>query len=98
MTYFVYILQSEAADKFYIGQTSEIQERLIRHNEGEADKFTLRYRPWSVFHTISCSSRKQARMVEAHLKRMKSKKYLRNLKEHPQIQERLLMKYQDQSI
>ncbi|MGB6038107.1 MAG: GIY-YIG nuclease family protein, partial [Cryomorphaceae bacterium] len=48
------------ADKFYIGQTSEIQERLIRHNEGQADKFTLRYRPWSIFHLIHCSSREDA--------------------------------------
>jgi len=75
-----------------------MQERLMRHNEGEADKFTLRFRPWSIFHLIPCTSREQAKKIESHIKRMKSKQYLRNLKKYPQIQEKLFVKYSDENI
>jgi len=63
MNYFVYILISDVPDQFYIGQNSCMQERLIRHNEGEADKFTRRYRPWSVFHLTHCSSRELTKWI-----------------------------------
>ncbi|MCB9288230.1 MAG: GIY-YIG nuclease family protein [Lewinellaceae bacterium] len=31
--HYVYILHSKAADKFYIGQTPDIDTRLLFHNE-----------------------------------------------------------------
>ncbi|MFN3941656.1 MAG: GIY-YIG nuclease family protein [Flavobacterium sp.] len=34
MTYFVYILHSPNYDKYYIGQTNNLEDRLKRHNEG----------------------------------------------------------------
>ena len=32
--YYVYILKSDQFDKYYIGQTNDIDERLRRHNAG----------------------------------------------------------------
>jgi putative endonuclease len=79
MDYLVYILESIDDERFYIGQTNDLEKRLLLHNEGKANKFTRRYRPWSVFHLIQCSSRQQAKKVEAHIKRAKSKKYNVNI-------------------
>ena len=30
--YFLYILQSETSDRYYIGQTQDVSERLVYHN------------------------------------------------------------------
>jgi len=35
----------------------------------------------------------QARKIEAHIKRMKSRKFIENLKKYPEIQERLIKLY-----
>jgi putative endonuclease len=95
MRFVVYILKSEVSDRFYVGQTSDIESRLKRHNEGHANKFTLRFRPWTIFHLIECTSREQAKKIEAHIKRAKSKKYIADLKNYPAIEERLMEKYAD---
>ena len=34
MEYFVYILYSEKTDRYYVGQTQNLDERLVRHNTG----------------------------------------------------------------
>ncbi len=36
MKYFVYILWSNSTQKFYCGQTNNLQNRLFRHNAGES--------------------------------------------------------------
>ena len=56
MKYYVYILYSESADSFYKGQTSNLEERLIRHNEGK-EKATKRYALWRLIWSTSVDSR-----------------------------------------
>ncbi|MBI2830309.1 MAG: GIY-YIG nuclease family protein [Chloroflexi bacterium] len=46
MSFFVYILRNEGG-KFYIGQTSDVVQRLERHNRGEAF-WTSSRGPWEV--------------------------------------------------
>jgi len=42
MPFFVYIIYSSSHDVYYVGQTSDFPDRLIRHNRG-AEKFTAPY-------------------------------------------------------
>ena len=44
MNFFVYILYSEKFDRFYIGQTNKVDQRVRRHNAG-AEKATAPYIP-----------------------------------------------------
>ena len=44
MRYFVYILYSETAKRYYKGQTGDLIQRLARHNAGR-EKSTAAYRP-----------------------------------------------------
>lgn len=44
MTYTVYVLYSEAFDKHYPGYPSDLNQRLISHNE-LGNEWTARYRP-----------------------------------------------------
>ena len=45
--YTVYIIQSEKMDRYYIGYTSNVTDRLIHHNSG-ATISTRPYRPWKL--------------------------------------------------
>ncbi|MCB0550756.1 MAG: GIY-YIG nuclease family protein [Phaeodactylibacter sp.] len=46
--HYVYILYSPSADKFYVGQTPDIQTRLLFHNHLSENSFTSRFRPWQL--------------------------------------------------
>ncbi len=95
MNIFVYILYSKSKDTFYIGYTkTSIQERIEKHlNSYYPNAFTRNIKDWKIFYSIECDNEKQAINIERHLKRMKSKVYLRNLKTYPEISEKLLLKY-----
>ena len=47
MQYFVYILYSNKLDKYYIGSTSDLEERLKKHNRIHKG-FTLTGQPWII--------------------------------------------------
>mgnify|MGYP003815099259 FL=1 len=92
--YHVYIIFSEKAKKFYIGQTMDIEKRILQHNTAFfEDCSTIIATDWELFYQIDCSTRKQAILIERHIKKMKSRKYLEDLKKYPEITEKLLSKY-----
>jgi len=45
MSFIVYIIYSNSADRYYIGQTNHFDARLGRHNAG-IEKATAPYLPW----------------------------------------------------
>ena len=91
----VYILYSDRANLNYIGNTDlDPNARLEQHNSGLHPRAaTKRGIPWRIILIISCSSRTQARGIESHIKRMKSKVYVENLIRYPEMREKLLKKY-----
>ena len=95
MAHHVYILYSEKLDKFYVGNTDvSPNERLQQHNDKQhKNAFTARGIPWVLFLYFECQSRLQARKIETHIKKMKSKKYIRNLTQYPEIIDKLKEKY-----
>ena len=78
MSYFTYILHSESRDRFYIGSSSNVEERLIRHNAG-ATPSTKSGKPWKIVYSEVYISKTDALKREIFLKRMKSRVYLENL-------------------
>jgi putative endonuclease len=47
--FYIYILYSKNSDKFYVGQTDDVQRRLNEHNHPEINtKFTAKYIPWDL--------------------------------------------------
>lgn len=65
----VYILFSEKANRYYIGQTNNIAERLARHNSGY-ESATKPYIPWSLVCSISKPNRSEAVTLEKKLKNL----------------------------
>ncbi|MCD4769074.1 MAG: GIY-YIG nuclease family protein [Bacteroidales bacterium] len=70
--YFVYILESEENNKYYIGQTEDLDARLERHNSGR-NRSTKSGRPWKIKFWQEYKSRKEAIKIERFLKRMKKR-------------------------
>ena len=91
----VYILHSQSLDKFYIGATRfPVLTRIEQHNLNHyPDSFSRSGIPWTLFAAFHCDSFRQAQRIEKHIKRMKSKVYIKNLKIYPLIFEQLKLKY-----
>ncbi|MBI5917313.1 MAG: GIY-YIG nuclease family protein [Bacteroidetes bacterium] len=93
-THYVYVLFSEGTGKFYVGETFNVEERLERHNSGYYDgKWSEKAKPWVLFLSIECENKAQALTIERHIKNMKSRVYLENLKSYPEMVVKLLRKY-----
>ncbi len=76
----VYILESEESKRYYIGQTEDLENRLIRHNQGR-NLSTKAYIPWQLKWWKEYKTRSEAVSVERKLKSIKKRvgleKYVR---------------------
>ena len=91
---FVYIIQSEVDDSFYVGYSMDLKIRLVFHNDPAKNQGITRHKiPWRIFYALKTPNRTTAIKIERHIKRMKSKSYIENLRKYPEIGEKLLKKY-----
>ena len=92
--HFVYILYSSTLDKFYVGETSNLSQRVIWHISKEfSHSYTKTANNWEVFLSFECENIGMARKIETHIKNMKSRKYYENLKSYPEMIEKLIKKF-----
>jgi putative endonuclease len=90
----VYILFSNRLNKFYIGSCKDLSERLTQHvNKMFVSSFTAEADDWELYFAIADLGYQQARLIELHIKRMKSAKYIMDLVKYPQIIEKLKERY-----
>ncbi|MEL6670556.1 MAG: GIY-YIG nuclease family protein [Bacteroidota bacterium] len=78
MPYYLYILYSAKIDRYYVGSTSNLSDRLHRHNTGRS-KYTKRGIPWEVVYTESFPDRPAAVRREREIKKKKSRVYVEGL-------------------
>jgi len=71
--YYLYILQSEATGRFYIGQTQDVSERLVYHNANYSKSLKNRG-PWRLVYTEAFQSRSEAVLRERQLKSWKDRR------------------------
>ncbi|MFD2517463.1 GIY-YIG nuclease family protein [Salinimicrobium flavum] len=93
MGYVVYILYSIKLDRFYVGSSSNLGLRMAFHHSSPGYKFTGKAADWQLFFKSDCADKKQAVNIEKHIKKMKSRKYIQNLKRYPEMVENLKKKY-----
>jgi len=78
--YFIYILYSLKSDIYYVGHTSNVEQRVKQHNELADDSFTSKHRSWVLKVVFSCGEdRGLAMRVEKFIKRQKSKAFVEKL-------------------
>jgi putative endonuclease len=94
MQHCVYIIYSKILDKFYVGETSDIDKRLVEHKTKFYEtSFTAKAQDWILFFKIVCKSKIQALKIEKHIKSMKIKNYIFNLKKYSELVVKLKGKY-----
>ena len=78
--FYIYIIYSNTAEKFYVGHSENPWDRLIQHNENEGDKYTGKYQNWELKAVFQVSeNRSDVLLIEKFIKRQKSKKLLLKL-------------------
>jgi putative endonuclease len=55
--------------------------------------FTSKTKDWILYFSISGLKYEQARRMESHIKKMKSREYIKNLNKFPELIQRLKNKY-----
>jgi len=75
--FYVYILQSQNfPDKFYIGYTHDLKERLQTHNS-DHNGYTARYQPWLVKAYFAINSEDKAKDFENYLKSQSGREFIK---------------------
>ena len=78
MGYTVYILQSDRDGSYYVGQTSNLEERVRRHNQGRS-LYTKSKTPWTLVYSEAFHSCGEAMRREREIKGKKYREYVEHL-------------------
>ena len=78
MPHYIYILQSEKDDTFYIGSSADPELRLEKHNSPHKG-YTARKQPWKLVYTEEFESKTEALKSENYLKKQKNKEFILRL-------------------
>jgi putative endonuclease len=81
MGYFVYVVRSLTSGKIYIGQTNNIEERLLRHNRvlpSKTRSYTYKNQgPWELVYNEELKTRNEALKREKELKSFKGREFIK---------------------
>ncbi len=80
----VYILQSSANGRYYIGSTNNLERRLIEHTSGKST-YTRLTRPYKLVFSQQFESLMEARKVEYRLKKFKSRRIIEKIIQNNKI-------------
>ena len=76
--FYVYILHSASAGKYYVGCTQDVSNRLREHNQGETR--SIRHGiPWELIHVEEFQTRAEAVRQENKIKARGIGRYLQSL-------------------
>jgi putative endonuclease len=73
--FFVYIIYSADKDKYYVGQTSNLEDRIKSHLS-HISPYTSIANDWKLIYYEELSSRSEAIKRKNEIKRKKSRKYI----------------------
>lgn len=70
MSYYTYILKSKTQNRYYVGSTGDLEERLRKHNLGQVTS-TKKYSPYIVVYYETFEARRQSYKREMEIKSYK---------------------------
>jgi putative endonuclease len=74
--FYTYILTSEVAETHYYGHTSDLFERLKKHNLGKV-RYTKGRRPWKIIYSECFETKSEAYKREIFFKSIEGYRYLK---------------------
>ena len=84
--HYLYIIYSEKLKKYYVGETSDIDQRLQQHNSHYfKNNYTKGAEDWVGKLKFRTSSKYEAILLERYIKRMKGRKFTEKLIALPAI-------------
>jgi putative endonuclease len=92
----VYILYSKKLNRFYTGLTTlPLEERVNNHLKKKYDSknFTQKADDWTIYISFELYNYSQGRKLELFIKKMKSSKFIRSLKDDEKKYESILKKF-----
>ena len=93
MPHFLYILHSKTSTKYYIGETHDVKERILKHNQhGYTNAFSKIANDWTLALNFECIDRNEALFLERFIKKMKSKIFIEKIIQNPEILKDILSK------
>ncbi len=93
MKHYLYIIYSKSKNKYYVGETSDINERIIKHNTHYYDNsYTKIADDWKSVLNFQCENSENAIFLEKFIKKMKSTTFIKKIIENPLILEDILLK------
>jgi putative endonuclease len=78
MPFYLYILQSESTNRFYIGQTKDLRKRFACHNANYSKSLKNRG-PWRLVYTEEYATHSQAVRREKQIKSWKDREMIERL-------------------
>ncbi|SCX07262.1 GIY-YIG nuclease family protein [Flavobacterium saliperosum] len=78
MEFIVCILFSETKNRYYIGFISNLEERIVRHNQ-KSKGFTGNVNDWKIVFTEKHETKEQAQQRELQIKSWKSRSKIQEL-------------------
>jgi len=78
MHYYVYILQSDFDDSYYIGYSQNPGKRLEDHNDGRS-RYTKNKRPWIIVYQEEFQEKSDAIKRERFLKQQRNRSFYKSL-------------------
>jgi putative endonuclease len=75
----IYVLYSPSHNKIYIGFTSNIEQRMLSHNQLATKGYTVKFRPWILIHTEVFETKSEAMKREKELKSANGRQFIWNL-------------------
>ena len=95
MSHFLYIIYSKSIDKYYVGESATVENRLELHNKHHfKTNFSKAASDWELKLSHSCHYKRDALFLERFIKRMKSRKFILKVIENPSILDDILLKRQ----
>ena len=80
MSFFVYSIYNQESDKFYIGQTKDLNNRLKLHNNKTFKGYTARFDgKWSLIYNEELKSRAEALTREKQLKSYRGREFVKTI-------------------
>jgi putative endonuclease len=73
--FYTYILYSKKINKFYTGQTHDLQHRVEEHNRGKTP-FMANGMPWTLVYSCQLNSRAEAMKLEKCIKKRGAERFL----------------------
>jgi putative endonuclease len=78
MSYHLYVLQSEASGRFYVGQTKDLEARIAYHNANYTKSLKNRG-PWRLVYSERFETRGEAMRRERQIKSWKDRRLIEQL-------------------